>query len=560
MEITYKDIKFGAYHRKSSTDDGNQVLSIESQERVNKETATKFDLNIFKSYVDRQTAYKPYKRSGFDQMMKDLNDGVIDGILCWRADRLARNPIEGGSVLYSLQTGLAKIIQTQSGRYLPADNTLPLTLELGMASQQSIDLSKNVKVGNKTKTLNGGHCGVAPHGYLNDVINKTVYPDSDRFHLVRKMWDLMLTGAYSVPEIAKIANEEWGFKTYRRKKSGGAPLPKSTLHNMFINPFYYGWVRKGENQNWGSHKPMITQAEFETVQTILRRTGRKAVATYDFPFTGSILCGECGCSITAEEKVKYRCPSCDSQHSRKSPSCCSCGHQINAEDIGKGTWYIYYHCTKKKGKCAQGSVDATELEKQIDQKLSTVDLDPDFEGWSLKWLKALNKEQTSFKETEYKRFQREYESAEQKLNNLIDMRANGELTKDEFMAIKENSQKTRDEAKQRLSEVDLDGDGWLKKAGEEMDFVIGIRKKFKDGSKKEKRYIFNKTGSNFTLKDGNLYLEAKNLYVAFKDLESVMDLRFEPPEMASLSTLNDIPNHPYPIWLPRLDSNQRPSD
>lgn len=546
----YENVVFAAYARKSSTDDGKQVLSIEAQLVAIAEMARSLGIKQYHTFTDTGTAHEPFKRPNFMRMIELISKGEIRGILTWKADRLARNMVEGGPIIHSIQTGVLEVIKTPHAQYLPTDNMLPLTIELGMANQYSLDLSKNVKRGNKAKVSKGGHCGVAPQGYLNDVIDKTVYPDPDRFFLVRKMWDLMLTGVYSIPDICKIANEDWNFTTVQKRKQGGKAIRPSTLHAMFINSFYYGWVRKGENQNWGSHKPMITQAEFDKVQEILRRSGRKAVASYDFPFTGAIKCGECDCSITAEEKVKFRCPSCNKSHNTKRPIKCRCGCNISEEAIGKGRWYIYYHCTKKKGKCSQGSVLADELETQIDQKLNDIELDPDFEAWAMKWLKALNQETFAFKETEYKRFQRQYESSEHKLKNLIEMRASGELSKEEFLSIKGDAIQERELAKQKLADVDVNGDDWLKKAEEEIDFVIGVRKRFAKGSKKEKRFIFSKIGSNLLLTDGKLHVEAKPWFVAFKDLESVMDAKLEPPKTASISGISGLSGAPYTSWLP----------
>jgi hypothetical protein len=47
-----------------------------------------------------------------------------------------------------------------------------------------------------------------------------VVRDPKRFDLVRKSWDLMLTGNHTPAEIREIANTAWGFRTQR-----GNPLP-----------------------------------------------------------------------------------------------------------------------------------------------------------------------------------------------------------------------------------------------------------------------------------------------------------------------------------------------
>ncbi len=170
-------------------------------------------LNVVRIFQDEGSAHKPGNRDSFILLMETIKNQEIDAILTWKADRIARNMIEGGQIIHLLQSNILKVIQTRYSCFMPNDNMLSLTVEMGMANQFSLDLSKNVKRGNKTKINKGGVCGVASHGYLNNKVDKTVYSDPDRFHHVRKMWDLCLTENYSVSEICKIADKDWNFKT-----------------------------------------------------------------------------------------------------------------------------------------------------------------------------------------------------------------------------------------------------------------------------------------------------------------------------------------------------------
>ncbi len=521
-----------------------------------KEWAGKLDISIERVFTDSQTAHKPFVRPGFNEMMEAVNSGEIQGILVWKADRLARNPIEGGSILYALQNNLIKVIQTPYNRFLPTDNTLPLTIELGMANQYSIDLSRNVKRGNKTKIEKGGWLGVAPHGYLNDKLEKSVLIDPERFHLVRRMWDLVLVGSYSLSQICDIANKEWGFITLRKKKTGGGGLSVSSLYFIFTNPFYYGWVESGGNGNWGNHQPMVTPGEYDAVQQILRRKGRMADTNPEFALTGNIKCGECGCSITAEEKVKYRCPECKKQHNTKIPRICECGYQLTLEDVGKGKWYVYYHCTKKKGKCGQKYIEEDVLEEQIDNELSKLELDPDFEKWASKWFKVLNQERYQTKKGENEKFMLDYEGVEARIARLMDMRVDGEISKEDFVLKKNELETQKEAAKNRLTKAEGVDDEWIKNTEKEINFVEGIRSRFKNDGVKGKRYIFTKVGSNFVLKDKKLTLEADRKYRALRDLQDVADLTLEPEKVALEIGESLFDKAPYSIWLPRLDSNQ----
>jgi hypothetical protein len=82
-----------------------------------------------------------------------------------------------------------------------------------------------------------------------------VVPDEPRYTLIRKGFDLLLTGAYNVWQVAQILNDTWGYRTRQTDKQGGTPLRRTHAYQMFRDPFYAGFVRyKGEIRP-GSHQP-----------------------------------------------------------------------------------------------------------------------------------------------------------------------------------------------------------------------------------------------------------------------------------------------------------------
>jgi DNA invertase Pin-like site-specific DNA recombinase len=81
-------------------------------------------------------------------------------------DRLARNPIDGGQIMWMLQQGIIKHIKTYERSYYPNDNVLIMSVELGMANQFIRDLSQNTKRGLRAKAERGWYPGHAPVGYL----------------------------------------------------------------------------------------------------------------------------------------------------------------------------------------------------------------------------------------------------------------------------------------------------------------------------------------------------------------------------------------------------------
>ena len=242
MKQEQNKIKYFLYARKSSESEYRQVQSIDDQINRLKKLASDLNLDIKKSYTEAKSAKKPNNRPIFDEMIQRIENGEANGILCWQINRLSRNPIDSGKLSWLLQQSTLKSIQTIDRQYLPDDNVLLFSVESGSANQFILDLSKNTKRGLQRKLDNGWQNGVAPLGYLNDKENKIVITDPERFNLVRKMWDLMLTGNYTPPKILDIANNDWGFKTRRFKRIGGNPLSKSGIYKIFTSLFYAGII------------------------------------------------------------------------------------------------------------------------------------------------------------------------------------------------------------------------------------------------------------------------------------------------------------------------------
>ncbi len=199
-------MKYLVYARKSSESEDRQVRSIDDQVNRLKRLAKEQHLTIADIYIEAKSAKQPDTRPHFDKMLQAIEDGEADGILCWQINRLSRNPIDSARVQWLLQQNILKSIQTIDREYLPSDNVLLFSVESGIANQYIIDLRKNTLRGTLSKIGKGWSPNYAPIGYLNDKEEKIIIKDPERFDLVRKMWDLMLTGRYTPPLILEIAN------------------------------------------------------------------------------------------------------------------------------------------------------------------------------------------------------------------------------------------------------------------------------------------------------------------------------------------------------------------
>ena len=102
------------YARKSSESEDCQVLSIDAQIAELKNLAARRGFVVADILKESQSAKSP-GRPVFSRLVERITRGEVTGILCWKLDRLARNPVDGGSIIWALkQHGLHICTPTQS--------------------------------------------------------------------------------------------------------------------------------------------------------------------------------------------------------------------------------------------------------------------------------------------------------------------------------------------------------------------------------------------------------------------------------------------------------------
>ena len=477
-------IKYFIYARKSQEAEDRQVQSIDDQLGKLKEVSKRFELNVVKVFTEAKSAKLPNNRPVFEDMLEGIEKGEAQGILCWEINRLSRNPVDSGKISWLLQQSIIKSIRTYTREYKPEDNVLLFNVESGMANQFIIDLKRNTKRGLEGKIQRGWLPCLAPTGYLNTPGEKPIIKDPERFLLVRKMWDLMLTGNYTPPQILEIANKKWGFRTKRGKKHGGKELSNSSIYRIFTNPFYCGILRYNGKDSIGSHESMITVDEYDKVQILLGREGKPRPKTHEFSFTGMIKCGECGCYVTAEEKVKVI---------------------KTTGDIAK---YIYYRCSRKNKnhKCQQPVITLGDFEKQVGEEISKFTISPRFRDWAIKKIKEKHEEEVDCKNQEYEMQQKSYAQTQKQIDNLIRMRYSDMVTDEQFDKEKEKLENDLINLKQRLDQTHKRSLDWLELTQRAFYFAENAKKKFDNGDIQKKKEVLASLGLNFTLKDKKLYL------------------------------------------------------
>jgi len=470
------------YCRKSQESEERQALSIPSQIDECWNIAGKYNIPTENLEIieESKTAKQP-GRPKFTRLIEDMIRGNVDYIVCWKLDRLSRNAVDGLNIIHLLEQKAIQKIVTIQQEYLPEANHIMMYLEFGMAAQYSRDLSENVKRGNKKKLESGWYTGAPPLGYLNnpDKHGTPIINDPERYHLVKKMWNLMLTSQYTVPQVLDIANTELSLTSPKKQRLGGRPIAQSGLYLVFKNPFYYGLMKRGDVEAWGKHEPMITEAEFNRVQEIIGMRSSPRPKNKEFAFRGTIRCGECGCMVTAEYTTNRY-----------------------------GTRYTYYHCTKKRNtkefKCGQKTIRLEKLEEQITEALKQIEIPESFKNWAIEHLNELSKEEAKEVTKRHRAEEQNSKRIQDKLDKLMQMRLEDLIDNEEFLNEKSKLLKEKRRIEEILNGVKYRAESWYDLSVKTFEFANGAKEWFKTATKSEKTGILLTMGTDFKLMDREL--------------------------------------------------------
>lgn len=451
-----KYLRYRLYARKSTDTEDKQVQSLDDQIKYMTEVAKREGLNIVGEPIrESQSAKRPDARAKFKVLLSEIEEGKIDGIVCWKLDRLSRNPADSGRIQQLLQDGKLQHIQTTEKSYFPEDNAIVFSVEAGMSNQYIRELATNTKRGMKSKAEKGDKPGIPPIGYLNDRLSKVIVADPDNFKLVRILWDKMLTGTYSMAQLVDIAEFDLNIRRPMRGKTGGNAIAYSSLCNMFKNPFYTGKLLFNGEEYAGNHPAMVTVEEFERVQQIIdpSHTTRPKDKTYNFQLRNLFKCGKCGYAMTAEQKTKH------------------------IKSTGNSKEYVYYHCTGKSKSiaCNQPSLHVNEdkLMEQIKEKLSKYTISEDFYRLAIEALAQQEDEAVAKDHTQTLAKDKAIERKKQAIANLRRMRYNGEADDDSwYFAEMQNLEDELEALQEKRNKAEHKARDWRKEADKTFTFAL----------------------------------------------------------------------------------------
>jgi len=424
-------IKYIAYCRKSTDEKDKQVLSIEAQIAELKEFAKRDHFQIVDFVIEAKTAKSP-GREQFNNVLKRIEKGEASGIISWHPDRLARNSIDGGKIIYLLDTGKLLDLKfpsfwfesTPQGKFM-------LNIAFGQSKYYVDNLSENVKRGNRQKLRRGEWPGKAPLGYINDSRTKSVQVEPEVSKVIKKAFEIFAEGKVSFTQVS-----DYLFK-FEIKKGSGKPLKGDRIKGILSNRFYVGILKHAGEYYQGSHESFISKALFNQVQKQIVRLERPRKGGRDFAFRGIATCGECGAAITAEV------------HTKNYPRTRG---EVN---------YVYYRCTKKLKPCSQKYISETEFEKQLRNIIRSCSLHAGWKKYFDEWIKKDERKSKENLEAELKSLEEKSTEVETKLNRLLDAYLDQVIEPNVYKQKKNELFEEKLKVLEKIAQIEKKGTFWL---------------------------------------------------------------------------------------------------
>jgi site-specific DNA recombinase len=386
-------------------------------------------LEIIQEFTESKSAKKP-GREKFAELINKIESGDGVGILAWHPDRLARNSVDGGKIIYFVDTKKIFSLRFPTFWFEPTPQGLfMLQVAFGQSKYYTDNLSENINRGFRQKIRRGEWPTKAPFGYVNNFKTRTIEPHPYHSRIIVRAFEEFATGKYTYESLADFM-AELGVETKNR-----TPLGKASIWRMLSNRAYLGFTKHKGEYFEGSFQPILAPAIFEAVQEVLKRKAkpRKSKQRHDFPLTGLFTCGECGGAITG---------------------CFAVGKS--------GGVFRYYRCTKKKGNCSQGSLQEKYLAGQIKDELHKIAMSDEWTDNMLAEVALWEKEDDQSSKTHLQTQKDKILDVQAKLDKLVNAYLDGEIPKENYLAKKEELLKKKLTLNQNLKSLGQGRVSWIK--------------------------------------------------------------------------------------------------
>ena len=532
--------RYAVYCRKSSESDERQIQSLPDQIHTLVSYISSHGLLTAGEPLQESRSAKIPGRPIFNKLVQMIEDGEANGIALLNPSRLSRNTVDTGMIIYLMDQGKLHEVVTpyQTFKNNPYDKFM-LNLLCTQAKLENDNKSVNVREALKLKAERGVFPGKARPGYRNNHEKlqglRDISAHPTYFPLMRKLFDLALTGNYSIERLVKEA-ADLGI----RSSKSGKPICKSWMHRLLRDPFYTGKFIYCGKMYQGQHPALLTDEEFNLLQDIVEGRAKGKPQKHDSALNGMIICGECGYCVTVETHIK---------------------HYKN----GNSQVFGYYRCTKKnkENKCNQPYLATNKLEGQFTDELAHLELMPEFAELALEALEEVKKKDDSVNKNSYEALQKALEGVNKRINNLVSLKispgnSDGSLLSDEeFGERKHTLLIEKEKLMKQISQTDPENTEWAEIAKESFNFGLLAALRFEKGGNDDRKVIFKTIGSNPTLLSKKLRYNLK--YLFFKYDEGIKKTKEEIGPLEPEKVLSNQPNIENflksSVWCPGEDLN-----
>ena len=491
------------YARVSSNRQEKEGFSIPAQIKFLRDYALNNDIEIVKEFVEAETAKKA-GRTEFNNMVTYLHEHEDQRIiLVEKVDRLYRNLPDYGTIdnIKGLEVHFVK-----ENEVLSENSRSGIKFMIGirvLMAKQYIDNLAEESAKGLNERVEQGYALYPPLGYKygDDGTHKhAIIIDTERAKYAKRAFELFVYENLSASTINNILYDE-GLRTPKGKK-----YAVSTIQRMFHNVMYVGdYMYQGKLYLDGRHEPLISRQLFQfALDKINKATSTARQHSIEFPYIGLFKCTICGCSYTAERKLKST----------------------------SGREYIYYHCTGK-GKiktCKKGSyISQDKIDEYIAGILEDLKYIPQ---WFIDDISKILLGTHELKNNYSNIVQSDIHRRIKELDKLIQqgyeaMLRNPTSEEKELWQMNYDMWKEEKEAL-RTQQVSIDkaDDNFYEQSNTILDFCKNAHEFFLTATPTQKRTVCEILGSNFSAKGKELSIE---LYPVFKDIIELnkMDKKYE---------------------------------
>ncbi len=262
-------------------------------------------------YTDEAFTGTKDTRSGFQNLLADCRARKIDIVITKSISRFARNTVTLLETVRELKSlGIDVFFEEQNIRTLSSEGELILTILASYAQEESLSVSENCKWYWKQRMKEGCLVGLRDmFGY--NISNGVVTINEKEAETVRWLFEQYIGGtstkaladALTAAGVRRIGGGKWTATRVRdllknEKYAGNALLQKKFVKDHLTKKLVRN---KGELPQYyaeETHPAIIDAQTFERAQAVMEAHRKQSCGTKPttkrYPFTGKIVCGNCG--------------------------------------------------------------------------------------------------------------------------------------------------------------------------------------------------------------------------------------------------------------------------